>query len=605
MLPLFANPAGLWALLGVPVVLAIHFLQQRSRQLVTSTWFLLEPLAPESRGGRTWEKLRSSRQLWLQLLAVILAAWVLSEPRWVRGGSTQTVAVVLDSSASMAAFREPAAKAVASLFEARAGRAERTEWLVLTSDPRQPPLYRGPDRVAALAAVAVWQPALGTHDFLPALRLAHDLAGANGLTWFVTDSRNKVPAAQPAIGVGRALDNAGFAGASVRREDGAPAWRALVQNHTDRPQTRSWWIETGGARSPERSLTLAPGGLLEISGRFPDGVDRCTVVLATDDFATDDRLPLVRPAAKPLPVSIELSGETGKFVQRVIGSVEGVHFTPGEPPRLRVLALKPQVARPAGAAIFFAAPDAEAAPASGLRTPVLAERHPLLGDLNWAAFLGAGPLRLTRATSDQVLLWQGERPLVWLSGPPEARQLTLNFDWETSNAARLAAPVLLLRRQVEAVRDAQSGAIAGNFDALAPITLAPQDLAAPGPVTLEFEPAAGGTKPAATTLAPGALAALRAPAQPGFFVLRRGEAVLVRGATGFADARQADFRAAETFVTGTPPEAEALFLRNTQSDPLVPLWLGLLGLCLLGSWWPLRRTGEAELIPGTSARPTP
>src|SRR5687767_10453348 len=126
MLPTFANLAGFWALRGVPAILAIHFLQQRSRNAVTSTWFLIEPFAPRSVGGRTWEKLRSSRALWLQLLAALLITWLLVEPRWPRAESAQTVVLVLDSSASMSAFRAEAAQAAEREFDAAAGLAART-----------------------------------------------------------------------------------------------------------------------------------------------------------------------------------------------------------------------------------------------------------------------------------------------------------------------------------------------------------------------------------------------------------------------------------------------------------------------------------------------
>src|SRR4051812_17859549 len=143
MLPLFSNPAGLWALLGVPAILAIHFLQQRSRVVVTSTWFLIEQLTPDSTRGRTWEQLRASRTLWLQLLAVVAVAWVLAEPRWVRSESAQTVVLVLDDSASMSAFRAPALAAVEKEMSAASGLAAQTTWVVMTTDGRQPPLYRG------------------------------------------------------------------------------------------------------------------------------------------------------------------------------------------------------------------------------------------------------------------------------------------------------------------------------------------------------------------------------------------------------------------------------------------------------------------------------
>jgi len=586
MLPEFANFAGFWALLGVPAILAIHFLQQRRRQLTVSTLFLIEPLAPESRRGRTWDRLRTSRALWLQLLAVLLATWVLVEPRWVLTESTQSVAVVLDSSASMGAFRPEAERAVAALFTAREDRAARTEWLLFTSDQRQPSLYRGSDRRAALATLAAWHPSLGTHDPQPALHLARALAGANGLVWFVTDSRAKVPATQAAVGVGRVLDNVGFAGAQVRSEGGAPAWHALVKNHTDRPQRRTWWVEANGVRTPEQTASLAPGALLELSGRLPEGVDRAVVALGPDEFATDDRLPLVRPVAKSLPVSIELDGEPGKYFRRLLGTVDGVTFLPGMPPRLRVLRLAPDHARPGVAAVILHPEMAVQDRAKVLRSPVVKEKHPLLADLNWQGWLGSGPGEFTRARTDQALLWQNEQALAWLTGDkPERRALVLNFDWDVSNAMRLPAALLLVRRHVESVRDALPGTYAANFDALAPVPLAESDLAG-GAATLEFQPADAVTAASARTLDPVELAVWRAPEQPGFFVLRRGEQVLVRGASHFADPRQADFRAAETFATDEPAEAPALLRRNTRPDPITPLWLLLAGLGLLGSWWP-------------------
>src|SRR5947207_3382342 len=108
----------------------------------------------------------------------------------------------------------PAAEAK---MAASAGRAARTEWVVLTSDPRQPPLYRGPERAAATAALAAWRPRLGTHDYAPALRLARSLIRDAGETWLITDSNTKVPPDQAAVGVGRPIANVGFAGATASR----------------------------------------------------------------------------------------------------------------------------------------------------------------------------------------------------------------------------------------------------------------------------------------------------------------------------------------------------------------------------------------------------
>ena len=90
---------GLLALLGIPAVLAIHFLQRKAKELPVSTLFLLEHTRREAASGRRFERLIPSIPLWMQLLSVLLLAWFLAEPRYRKAGSIQRVAVVLDSSA--------------------------------------------------------------------------------------------------------------------------------------------------------------------------------------------------------------------------------------------------------------------------------------------------------------------------------------------------------------------------------------------------------------------------------------------------------------------------------------------------------------------------
>ena len=591
MLPLFSNPAGLWALLGVPAILAIHFLQQRSRVVVTSTWFLIEKLAPDSTRGRTWEQLRASRTLWLQLLAVLALAWLLAEPRWVRAESAQTVVLVLDDSASMAAFRAPALAAAEREFDAATGLAARTTWVVMTTDVRQPPLYRGGERASASAALARWQPQLGLHDLGPALPLAQGLASAAGRTLLITDARGKFPAGQRTVGVGRPLDNVGFAGGSVAREE-APAvdhvWRALVQNHAATPQRRAWHVEVAGAggavSSAAQTIELAAGTLGEISGRFPEGVEALTVVLEGDEFPTDDRLPLVRPVPKPILVQVEGTDAAAEFFRRLAREVEGVRLAdvPAATALRFVRAGHDEVAAERRAGIFW--PPADKREQAALSSePVTPDRDPLVAGLNWQGWFGTGPYGYVPKPGDVSLLWQGRWPLAFLhSSLAGKRQLLLAFDWDTSNASRLPSTVLLVRRFLETERDAQRAPFAMNFDAGGLVALA--SVAAEEAITLEFRPVSGA---AAKTrlLAPEERRVLRAPTHAGFFTLRAGEETLVRGAAQFADARQGDFRSAETFNVELPGERQSAIERNTRADPWAPLWLLMLGGALLGSWW--------------------
>ena len=582
----FANAAAWWGLLVLPALVAVHFFQQRARRVETSTRFLLDALAPESAGGRTWERFRGSRSFWFQALAVLLVVWVWVEPRRPRADSRQTVVIVLDDALAMQAVEGEARAAAAGLMAEAAGGAARTEWVVTGSDPRAPVRYRGPERARAEAALAAWRPTLGTHDYEAALRGARGLAGEGGRSWFVTDREEKVPRDQAAVGVGRPLANAGFAGGAVERaEGGGWRWRAVVKNASDEPLRRSWWIEAGELASERRVVDLPPDGVLELTGGWPAGAERAILRLEADGFGADDALPLVRPVAKRLRAEVTASGEAGEFFRRVLGGVEGVELgagaTGGE--GLRVVAEDGTTVTRPGAAVVLAEGTGKGKGLS--RAAVVAERHALVEGLNWQGLLGPGAAGLEMAAGDEGLLWQADASLAWLrAGAAEGRrQLVLNLDWAAGNAGRLPATVLLARRYAEAVRDAQAGAYAANFDAGARVALAETDMAADGEWTFVTE--ADGRR----AVEAAELAVLRAPTEAGFFEVRRGEDVLVRGAAQFADARQGDFRGAGRFRRDRPAgEAAAAAARNTQGDPLAAWWLALAAAALVASWWPGR-----------------
>ena len=140
---MLANTWGLWALLGLPVVVAIHFLQRRNRRVPATTLFLLEQMKRESRTGNRFERLRTSIPFWLQLLMVLLITWLLVQPRWLKNDAVQRIAIVMDASASMQAFREPALRAADDVLGLLAGPLARAELTLLSSDAEVPSLYHG------------------------------------------------------------------------------------------------------------------------------------------------------------------------------------------------------------------------------------------------------------------------------------------------------------------------------------------------------------------------------------------------------------------------------------------------------------------------------
>lgn len=88
-----------------------------------------------------------------------------------------------------------------------------------------------------------------------------------------------------------------------------------------------------------------------------------------------------------------------------------------------------------------------------------AERHPLTDGLNWSGLLVPGTGSMAPGENATMLLWRENTPLAWL----EEGALFLNWSWEDSNADRLPATVLMVRRFMEAVQARVPGVTTATF----------------------------------------------------------------------------------------------------------------------------------------------
>ena len=602
----FSNPAGLWALLGVPAVIAIHFLQRRSRRVTITTLFLLQQMRRESETGSRVERLRLSVPLWMQLLMVGILAWLLAGPRWVRQDAVRRIAIVLDASASMAAFRDKAEQAVAGALGSLLGPAARTELSLLSSDPEAPALYHGGSAADLQKRLAEWQPLLGAHDFSIALRAARGLAGAKGVVLLVTDhaSIEKPAADAKVISVGSALPNTGWAGVTLERKDGQWLWRAVVRNYGAAAATRQWYAITTGGKSAPTTLTLAPGEHRTLSGPFPAAPDgamatRLTLVLNADEFPLDDQLPLVLPKPKTvtlqLPAAIKSDGraaarpflassEADQLLSELLIRFEDTAAAePGKTADVLAVTWPPSVALPENQhTIVFTGPPA-VRDAPYLIGQVVGEPHPLTDGLNWQGLLVRQGIVVPPSPQDRTLVWQGERPLISLRTTPNGReQLLCHFDLITSNARKIPALAVLVHRFLESARRQKIAPESANFDLRQRLAIACSvEKDAPGLERRHTDLSGVG----ATEKFPTAQARLlRAPSLPGFFSVSQGEMELLTAATHFADAREADFSAAKAFdelADAVAVQAESVH----EADPSWRLWLLLLLAALLTSWW--------------------
>lgn len=546
----FASPLGFLALAGIPVVVLIHLLQVRSRKVRVSTLFLLEPRAFEREGGRKIERLRASPLLWLQLLAVVAATWLLVEPRWLREDTTLSVVLVVDGSASMSAYRDASEVALGDYLVELEGAAEHIEWTVLGSDPAAPTLYSGDDRGEATAAALAWRSYLGVHEMGPSLSLAVALAGARGLVVVLTDHVLAVPAGVEVLAVGEPLDNVGLVNVTIE-DDGT--WRGIVKSSGvertgARRLERTWWLEADGVASERASIAIAPGEVRFISGDLPsEDVSRLELVLEADRFSVDDRLPFTRPQPKVLRVFVAPNLKGNGFVASFLETLAPVEIVAATSADLALGTRGPN------ASILFS----ESAPGF-IDGPIVAENVELVEGLDFRGLIAGDAAVHVPADDDRVLVWQGDRPILVLRETARSRTLFVGFSLEESNAERVPAFVLTLHRFAASVRADKRAYARDNVE-----------------TRQRLEVAANVTD--------------RAPDEPGFFEIRRDDELLFEGAAHFADVREGDLSKAESREPDGNIVRDAVVM-NSSADPFSSVWI----LLLMGvaAWaWVLQEKG--------------
>lgn len=588
-----ANPAGLWALLGIPAVLAIHFLQRQAVVLPISTLFLLEKTQRESASGRRLDRLMNSVPLWMQLLAVLLLTWVLTEPRYQKARSTQRVAIVLDSSASMSVFKDQLREQLVAAIPDLQGPAAILEITLLESVPGRERLYSGDSVEDCLTALDDWHARDGLTDPTQALRLARSLVASEGIVVYATDTPIENPPYETRIlAVGEDIENVGITGIGFEQKDGRLFWTALIRNYSNTPATRSWKLDfPDGSSSEAQPIELSAKALISLQGALPEGIKRALLTLTPDRFPLDDSSPMIRPAPKELTLFSATSPVFEKLSARMLRSLASI--TPDNDAAtadISLISYDPlDPALPDGNAIVFV-DDATRAGAY-LKGGIVAEKHPLVDGLNWQALLIRETIQLERLPTDNVLLWQDSRPLIFLrshpssDGKPASHQLCFNFDLRRSNAATQPAFIVCLHRFTESIRDAKISGFRDNLETGQPIQLAadPGSDAQPAETIVIEQLDPSGNRLSRDALPAAALIRFPAPLEPGYLSVHQGETMLLDAALHFADTREADFSNCGSTNTLAVGSAEAVE-RHTVEDHWWRAWILLLIAALLISW---------------------
>ena len=453
-----ANPAALWLLAAVPLVLALHMYRVRRREVRVTILSLWEAVDDRRGSPRpAWLRLRPSAALGLQLLAVIAAALAIANPLW---STTQSgwprVVMIVDTSASMSATDIPdgrfeTARAMArgvaeALDRGQSGMlmTSRGEIVVpFTTDTDR--LRAGIDTLAATHRSDRMADALGAARRLVA-------AGPAALIHVFTDAAE--PPAEPIPGlpvvwhpVGESAANAGITEFALRRDPAPGADYQLyltIANFDDAERAVEFEVAFEDALLHQQTLSLPPG--VQRGAVLPFRHDAAGVLTARidggDALVADDVVHAVLPA--PRLRRIALVGEGDLFLEEALRSdgagqlfrapsVAAAHAAGADV--VVIDAMAPERLPPGRYLLLEALPaDAPVAASGRVERPAVTgwhQAHPVMRDVDLTDLLIEDALAVHRKTPDSrgtVLAKSSDTPLMYAwddgAGGQAARERT-------------------------------------------------------------------------------------------------------------------------------------------------------------------------------------
>jgi len=574
----FGNPLALWWLLAVPAVVGLHLFRRRLVERRVAATFLFAGDRLVASSGRKRTRLLNTPSLWLECVAAAALALWLAGPSF--GAVTaRHVVVVLDDSASMGANDGAAGRQAVRERLDRLGRGERVTFV--RTGPRPEVLADTAERPAGRDGLARWKPAKSSHDPLPALDLARELAGANGDVLFVTDAAPPPGCGDvDVVAVGDARANAAIL--SVRRAPRGDGEELFVRVGGFGALSSTTLTVDGDGRELARENVEFRDGLADLAFVLPPGLGMLRLRLAPDALPIDDEAFVAPEPQRTAAVANLLPDELQQRLQmpRVFGALPGLRAVTDPRDAQVVIATEPGLLLPGQTEVVFATP-ANDAERDGWRGPFVIDRaEPLLAGVQlqgvaWVAPRGALPGR--------VLVAAGNQPLVTEETLDVGRRLRIAIDPTAGNVVRSPDWPVLWSNVIEAARRSAPGLVDANVVVGGEVRWRRSLVAGRGDATITFV-APDGTRTVGKGLRTVGVIADR----PGLWrVFGDGERELGVVAARFLDPVESDLRGC---VTGTwprsvvPDRAAEGAGADVHVERLV-LALLVLALVLLDWWW--------------------
>jgi hypothetical protein len=444
----FLNPAALYSLLLLPLLLIPYLIKGKPRQIVFSSLLLLRDFSARAR-GTPWGKLRLPPIFFLQLLFLLLLALTLGEP--VSSISPAYIAVVFDNSASMQAIEEnksrfeTAKDEVSNLLRGFSARAKVDLYVTVPRLERVGTTNLSPqeavDLITRLSPYDLGEPPGNYGDSLS--RLAKE-KGYERLFFLTDHPAQGQSEAMRVISVGRPTGNLALTSFQISRASFvSPQLKARVEvsSFSSQRQALKLILKGGGRQLFSRVETIAPGKSVEFSFEgFPFHPYYEAELEVSDGLALDNRRFAIAPpprtleilAVSPRPESLySLRSISGLSLKAI--SPEAYERTRGEGHSLEIFHYSAPVVLPQRHALFVLPPKENPLVAVGktLAQPTITawrEPHLLTQYVNFALFRPTYGRPVKPLSFGEAILQSPEGVLALALEHEGFRYLVLGFD---------------------------------------------------------------------------------------------------------------------------------------------------------------------------------
>ena len=335
------NPAAFFCLAFIPVVIILHTLRYRRRDVQISTLFLWDSVLRETHGTLGLRRLIQNLPLLLQIMLVILLSVVLARPALTTAvADAKDIVLVLDVSASMQARMAPsnrfkiAKKQALDILQALPSNRQ----MAVIAAARQPLVLTHFTHEKALLrqVISEAQPSNAPGNMRDAILLALSFSQGNqsqevviiGDGAYGSLSDLSLPRDQIRhIRIAADATNIGITRLALRKRVGASDHYEVflaVKNFSQQVLTTPVRLTIRQRQILDRQLTLPPGHeelIVTTLDRPPQGVIKAEL-LTDDDFSLDNLAYGV--IAAPSKIWILLVGQSNYFLERLLTSMPGV-----------------------------------------------------------------------------------------------------------------------------------------------------------------------------------------------------------------------------------------------------------------------------------------